>query len=391
MNIVMQYHQASDVMTMQQRSPMQGSLPFADCAFRAKGNDSIFFGAGLYACFFKNNLIYIGKYLGKKKDWRSGNIISMRWAKHIGTFTMRARHLGFSDAAYDAIAAYYQQVQTEADNPIRKGFLAADRRVLVRETGCMTTFRRFLVASRIHAETGGEIPLEHFSFLYARVAVSGTTAELRKFVSEAEVKVLQRVYPEGNTFSHDAPSNRIDQSEVSRLLKAALSRSESPPPVSSTPASQGTERALRIIPAEPKPTEPEDTGAEMRFLDQIEAAPKPVQDFVQLLTERVAETPNAEVNYTNNAELRIRSYGVGRRGFRNVITIKWQKGLQRLVMQSLLPASELRIHGLFLDKLTDGITLKHTTCLDVHLLKERSHVIVDAMLRAHELAQVGEI
>ena len=302
MALVTKYYSASAVMAMQQRGSIQGSLPFADCAFHATESGPDFVGAGLYACFYQNQLIYVGKYLGMRGAWRRGNVIAMRWVKHIGTFTMRARHLGFSDAAYDAVVAHYQQSRTEAGDALQNGFLSADRCVLVRETGCMTTFRRFLVASRIHAETGGEASLEDFSFLYTRVDADGTTPELRERVSAAEAKLLQRVHPEGNTFSHDGPRAKFDQSEVERLMEVALGSSETAPPVSSTPASQGTKRALPIIPAEPEPTEPEDTGAEMRFLDQIEDAPEPVQDFVQHLIERVAETLNAEVNYTNNSE-----------------------------------------------------------------------------------------
>lgn len=386
MTIVTQYYRASEVMTMQPRGSMPGSLPFADCAFRATQSGSNFVGAGLYACFFRNKLIYIGKYLGIRGEWRKGNVIVMRWVKHIGTFTMRDRHLGFSDAAYDAIVAYYQKSQAETDNAIRKGFLSADRAVLVRETGCMTTFRRFLVASRIHSEICGETSLQDFGFLYSRVAASGTTPEMRERVSSAEAKLLRWIHPEGNTIPNASAPAQLDQSKVRPLLEAALGDSEAAAPASIIPVPQGIERALRII-----PTEPEDTGAEMRFLDLIEAAPAAVQDFVRRLTESVADTPNAEVNYTNNSELRIRSYGVGGRSFRNVITIKWQKGLQRLLMQSLLPACELQAHGLTLDKMTDGITLKHTTFLDVQLLAKEGDAIVKAMLRAHELAQHGGI
>jgi len=385
MALVTQSYRASDVMDMQQRGSIQGSLPFADCAFRANRSGPDFVGAGLYACFYRNQLIYVGKYLGMRDAWRQGNVIAMRWVKHIGTFTMRARHLGFSDAAYDAVVAHYQQSRTEADDAIQNGFLSADRCVLVRETGCMTTFRRFLVASRIHAETGGEASLEGFSFLYTRVDADGTTPELRERVSAAEAKLLQRVHPEGNTIPNAFPPARVDQSEVRRLLEDALGGSQAPTPASVPPALLSSGQVMQII-----PTEPEDTGAEARFLDQIEAAPAAVQDFIRLLTEAVANTPNAEVNYTDTPDLRIRSYGVQGRRFRNVITIEWQPSAQRLLMRSLLPDSELRAHGLSLDRI-GGRVLKHETFLTLDLLGTKPDDIIKAILRAHELARRGSV
>jgi hypothetical protein len=102
----------------------------------------------------------------------------------------------------------------------------------------------------------------------------------------------------------------------------------------------------------------------------------------------LADTPNAEVNYTDTPDLRIRSHGVEGRPFRNVITIEWQPRAQRLLMRSLLPETDFSAHGLSLDHI-GGKVLKHETFLTLDLLCAEPNLIIEAILQAHELAQRG--
>jgi hypothetical protein len=379
--IITKCHKASSVMTMHLRGSMQGSLSFADSTYRATRRCSDFVGAGLYACFFRDQLIYVGKYLGTRNAWQQGNVIAMRWVKHIGSFTMRARHLGFSDASYKAIIAYCRQKTTLGASEICEGFLSADPAVMVRETGCMATYRRFLVGVRIRSEIGGEPSLDDFSFLYAQVQASCTTFEWRKRISAAEADLLQRIHPEGNTIANPLPPTRLSHAAVSQLLEAALGGSYTVTTAPVPPARRSTEPAPRFT-----SMEPEDTGAEGRFLDRIDAAPVAVQDFIRRLTEIVADSPNAEVNYTDTPDLRIRSYGAEGMSFRNVVTIQWQPQEGRLLMRSLLPESELTAYGLSLSRIGTRV-LTNETFLTVDLLQSQADEIINAVLRAHELAR----
>ena len=222
MSIMTTHHKASEIMTMLYRGPLPGSLPFADSNFRATESGPNFVGAGLYACFFGERLIYIGKYLGKRQDWQQGNVIEMRWIKHVGTFTMRARNLGFSAVAYDAITEHCAQQGTAVPEAIRDAFRQADCNVLQRETGCMTTYRRFLVASRIHAEKDGLASPTDFSFLYTRMEASSRIPQLRERVSAAEVEIFQKIHPQGNTIRNAFSPAQLNQSQIRTLFEETL-------------------------------------------------------------------------------------------------------------------------------------------------------------------------
>jgi hypothetical protein len=385
MNVETRYHRAVDVMTMKKRGSMPGSLPFADSAFRATVSGAEFGGAGLYACFFRDQLIYVGKYLGRKNAWQEGNVVAMRWIKHIGTFTMRERQLGFSQAAYREIGALCGQGENKAEQAVWDGFRASDRSVLVRETGCMTTLRRFLVALRIRSETAGDPSLGEFCFVYTRATSDSSTSEQRKRVSEAEALILRSVHPEANTIANPSRPTRLGQEKVGQVFEKALGGQQAFLPTANTTDSLRTQKVQERMRVESESTgEPEDCGAEARFLEKIEKAPDAVLSFINLLTEHVAGTTACEVNYTYTPDLCIRSYGKQARQFRNVVTIEWKPKKKMLLMRSLLPESELKAYDLSQDHIGHKV-LKNETFLTLDRLEKQSKQIVEAIVRAHEL------
>jgi len=100
-----QKYSANEVINVGTAPPLLGHLPFANKVFKPSKihPKSNFKGAGLYAVFFDNQLIYVGKFLGTKRNWDAGNVIASRWVKHIGTFSMLDRKLSFSKRALEAI------------------------------------------------------------------------------------------------------------------------------------------------------------------------------------------------------------------------------------------------------------------------------------------------
>jgi len=204
---------------------------------------------------------------------------------------------------------------------------------------------------------------------------------MREHVSVAEARLLLQVHPEGNTIPNPGPHASLNPSQVRPLLEAALSDSLAAMPVSRPPVPHGRRPKVRKLLAEP-----EDTGAEARFLDLIELAPAEVQDFFHCLTKTVAETRNAEVNYTFTPDLRIQSYGVQMKTFRNVVTLHWQPGKKRLLLRSLLPESQLKNHGMSIDRF-GRMVLRHETFISLDFLRAHSDLLIKAILRAHELAQ----
>ncbi|MDG1431403.1 MAG: hypothetical protein P8Q23_07530, partial [Paracoccaceae bacterium] len=148
-------------------------------------------------------MIYIGKYQGTEKDWRLGDIVSIRWIKHIGTFTMQARNLGFSNRALSQIQAELSQTNSRelhVPEGIVDGFQTANSNVLQRDAGCMGSFQRFKVAVDVwnQAEDLCEPNLNDFLFVYARIEGDFSNSKARELVSAAETHALDRVHPLGN-------------------------------------------------------------------------------------------------------------------------------------------------------------------------------------------------
>lgn len=127
-------YQCDNIMQGEARNSLIGMLPFSSYVLKHKKNNSHEFGgAGLYACFFRNRLIYVGKYLGTKKDFRAGNIISLRWVKHIGTFTMMARNLTFSKKAIKQINQALESPTDIKSQPILDEFPAVSFEMITRD------------------------------------------------------------------------------------------------------------------------------------------------------------------------------------------------------------------------------------------------------------------
>jgi len=213
---------ASDVVRVAARNSLDGSLIFADQVFRPAVRHPDFGGAGLYAVFCGTELIYIGKYLGLQNDFSGGNIIDQRWTKHLGTFTMRTRNLGFSKRALSEITAHLAGCAHEIPTAIETGFRDARSEVLLQKTGCMTTFQRFLVASRIWQQTNGDVTLDDFKFVYARIDSDLPVGVVRALVTKAEDAALDIIHPDGNTIAKRRDTMLPRVTELTDLFKGFL-------------------------------------------------------------------------------------------------------------------------------------------------------------------------
>lgn len=367
---------ADGIISVDRRVPLQKALPFADSIFRKRAKKPEFCGAGLYATYFDDQLLYIGKFMGRRGDWKSGNVVEARWTKHIGTFTMRARDIGFSPRAFAEISRHVEA--SDGNDPLEfsNAFRQAKREVLCRETGCMGTYSRFRVASEIWKLTNGELDLSRFTFKYSKLDGELPTEAVRALVSDAEADVLGIYHPPGNSIARRVASILPSHVELSEIFESKLR---------SLPIISGKQSMKENYPAinkEPMHKEPEEEGSALRFEDETTGAPADIQELVESLKFAIAGIENADVEYTKVPDLRVRRLTNNRRGFINVATLQWQKRHERLLLKTLLNESELRQFGLKLDRRGSSV-LAHETFIDIEFLRQHQEKVVDLILHAH--------
>ena len=97
---------AEDFCQVEQSTALPAHSPFADCRFivrRELSSDTRYklAGPGIYAICYKQELIYLGKYLGQSKNPFAGNVARLRWVQHLGSMTMRDRRVSLSKSSLD--------------------------------------------------------------------------------------------------------------------------------------------------------------------------------------------------------------------------------------------------------------------------------------------------
>ena len=367
---------ADEIISVERKVPLQNALPFADTIFKGKAKHHNFGGAGLYAAYFDDQLIYIGKFMGRKGNWAGGNVVEARWTKHIGTFSMRARHIGFSARAFAEITRHIEASESGIPAELADGVRNAKKELLCRETGCMSTFSRFRVASDIWRLTNGEVDLGRFNFIYSKLQGDWSTEPVRALVSAAETDVLRRHHPPGNTIARRVVAALPSAEQLAEIFESSLAD------LSTNAGEPSLAKPYRSIVEERAQIEPEETGSALRFEEKIAGAPLEVRQFVDALHSAIAGIGNADVEYTNVPDLRIRRLDGSRRGFINVATIEWQKQKQRILLKTLLNETELLKFGLRLNRRGSSV-LAHESFLDVEFLRQHQDQAVNAILHAH--------
>lgn len=347
--------------------------------FRAAPRRPEFGGAGLYACTRRGRLLYIGKFLGTEKNHKAGSVVGMRWVKHLGTLTMRVRNLGFSRKSLSEIAAHPSP--EDVPRALAYGLAIARPERLARPTGCMTTYSRFQVASRIWAETDGDPQLEAYNFIYARVVTEASTAWVRERVSTAEDLALSLIHPPVNSLSVRNGEAFPDEAAIGPRLQAFLEESLRDAP---SPEMTGTRtppaRRSRLV-----RLEPEETDIASGFEERLALAPDRFQSAIESLVDWVAGNRDLDVYYTKmeHPDLRIRLLTSGGIGYTNLVRIKWQPSLRKFQLGTKLSSEALQAIGLDLLKV-GGRGLSHLSDVDDACLSLRPDILIEAVVRMRE-------
>lgn len=340
-------------------SPIPGNPSWMNVNFKAKpvNNESLFIGPGIYAGFFDNQLIYIGKYLGRKANPFSGNILDARWVKHLGSMTLRGRQLSFSRSALYEIT---QRDLVDELVEIKK----ADFDTLNRDRGMLCTLNRFVFGmsnwssfNRLNQEV-----LARFQFVYIRVDQHPILNHLsyetiRNMISIVEDNLVARLKPRCNavipldSISHPDPPGVVSQiicKELSDCFQAnhvnTLSTQIIDHNIETTmaPSTHNHNKPTKITMGD----EPE--SAEDIFLEHMENAPSPATQLIINIREYYEGMGDIEIHFKKRspADLRVRvCRGIGRG--RNVFTIQWRPTRSEFLCMSLAASTNCNYEGVY--------------------------------------------
>jgi len=294
---------------------------------------------------------------------------------------MRSRNLGFSEKALSDVLEVVNDSE-KADlipQEVADGFKIAKHEVLQRKTGCMTTFRRFLVSMDVwrNAKHPGKVDLEGFTFAYSCIKCQMSTDFARELVSSAENYALECVHPPGNTIAQRRLTALPDLSEIRTFFEDSLKAS-----VPSAPLKiDATQDKLEANETQLDQFEPEEELT--LFESAIEEAPIFAWEFVKMVEAFFIDLNDADIEFTNKPDMRVRKlFPDTGRGFRNCIRFEWQPLKKRFLMYSRLPICKIESFGLSVDRVRKSDILPNVIFLSEHTLQKKMDSVREAMSQA---------
>lgn len=334
---------------------------FADCRFNVHLEPTFrvkeeFSGPGIYAVCYDKQLIYIGKYLGQKKNAFAGNIARLRWVQHLGSMTMRDRRVSLSKRSLDLLL---DPSFSHRDNPLIRSLAHAfdhdsasgsTTPFLQRDRGCLSTVNRVLFALEhwpLFSQADGPA-LGGFSFHYFRVEKPSSelpTEGLRNLISVLEDRLVETFRPQCNAVipQGTAPSWKWPKvlDDLGNEIKRFFSSDVDPKYDANSRCKIG--KPIQMYLSDEVTPEPEETSAEVRFFERLEGAPSEAVAFIDELRSWAYEKDDVELHFTNTkgGDLRLRKHGLGkgRQGSQNFLTLVWQTRDQKFRIDNICQPS----------------------------------------------------
>lgn len=183
-------YRADEIISFKETNPLPGLPKFCNIHFYpAHFEDSFLKGPGLYIVCFDGKPLYLGKYLGLKADPFSGNILKLRWIKHLATLTLRGKRISLSKRTQDIVSAL------DDENVIIQAFRNGVQELIHNDRGCVTTAPRLIFANdnwQDFLSLDNSI-ISRFTFTYLQLQPSverTNVAQIREHISSAEVNLL---------------------------------------------------------------------------------------------------------------------------------------------------------------------------------------------------------
>lgn len=317
------HYKASDIFSYNQVKPLPGLPSFLNLHFKSAIKDKTpLIGPGIYIVAFDGEPVYLGKYLGVQDAPFSGNVINLRWSKHIATLTLRGKRLSMSQRALQ------QSLEMAPKSAIVRALNNVDKEMLHRDRGCQTTARRLNFAHKNWGDFASldNITLERFTFTYIRLTPNAediSTPAIRQFVSEAESSLINDFYlPCNSTAIKSAELEKINLDDLVAVTQKLLTQSQSTQEISEKDAAPDLTR--NDINSDKDAQEELLNPFEVR----LEKAQNWAREFVAGLISHFEDKDAVEVHYTNtnNGDMRLRVYWQtpsGSNKSQNFATLEW--------------------------------------------------------------------
>ena len=364
--MIIKTYNATDIFSVVQLNPLNGNPDWANLKIESTGRLAPLDvrGPGIYGIFFRERLIYIGKFLGTQADICGGNVCSIRWAKHIGTLSLRDRRISFSNKAITMIRDQcakeppFDDIIRASEHPIP---------VVTDDRGRVSSFNRACFAAEhwdFFTTLADARGLVDFRLLYVKLddAEINGRDNLRQIIGEAETKLIAALRPRCNKETNIGASRDVGLEDARQSIEnelrarlgpidptrvfdasdeATTAPIDHPPrrPQSSAGATPNTDdqRGAGLPPIAQIEAADEDPGCEAAFFEELAGNPDAL-NAVHSVIAAFDGVADAYVKFTctEGGDLRIRSTA-GPRTFFNVATLFWQPRLEQFRSEILLP------------------------------------------------------
>ena len=186
-------------------------------------------GAGIYACFWDRELIYIGLHVGPEGN-PFGVSVSERLHKHILGFTLRAHNLSFSNSGLKSILAELKDPSGKRSS-IAADLAGLDPAIVTRDKGLSSTFNKARFAARHWEELESAPPADimnrfeaGFSSVDSRFFGDMSKGEIKMQISrQLEKPSIHEFEPCCNTAMRNCDGEPAGFSEVADFVTQAIS------------------------------------------------------------------------------------------------------------------------------------------------------------------------
>ena len=301
------------LVTLQKSIPIHGNPAIFDTIFAPKRKIK---NPGVYAVFFDDQLLYIGKYQGKKIDPFAGDVVRERWAKHLATMTCRGKSLSMAKQTLRSSRAIIQE--HSYDTPLADALSTCDQAVTETDRGCVTVLPRVRFALERSDAFSEALPssLGRFHFVYLTVPSSTDEGarEIRNRISEIEDQLITYLQPILNIKGVRKGLSNINLSsgDYSKLLV----------------------RIAGLAPIAKTLNDEDVIGLSSKFFQDKEVL-RPLEESFERLLNWLEAAEEVDYYFTNTPDFRVKAKVNGKN--RVVSTLKFLPKKQGIRLRTLLP------------------------------------------------------
>lgn len=223
-NINEKVYCGSALVDLNQVFPITGNIDSLNLLFKPRTQKIS--EPGIYAIFFDDLLLYIGKYQGTSKDPFGGCVNRNRWCKHLATITLRGKKVSCKRATLTALKSD-QKMKNKLDEVLGE----FDENVFIGDRGCITVGPRIRFAldkwDIFRNLTNDDLSRFKFHYMSFEHDKEIDTAQYRRAISDLEDKFIGHFNPLLNVKGSDQSKTKIaDINKYRDFLKSNLSLPE---------------------------------------------------------------------------------------------------------------------------------------------------------------------